>query len=255
MLVFDIETGPLPEERLKQLMPPCELKPHPGEFDPATVKLGQMKDQAKIDAKISEAREKHKAAVANYEKEAAEKLAEHEAAFIERAALNAGTGQVLAIGLLKPPDAGQTQSLKKILVNEQPADDDHERQLLNTFWGMSQEIALTKGQRFVGHNIHGFDLPFLIRRSWLLQVPVPDGIFNGRYFHENFIDTMKLWACGAYNGFVGLNELASYLGLPGKNGNGADFAGLLKTDRDAAVAYLRQDLILTHKVAERLGVR
>ena len=58
MLVFDIETGPLPEDRLREIMPPCDLLPHPGEFIPGNVKLGQMKDQTKIDAKIADAKAK-----------------------------------------------------------------------------------------------------------------------------------------------------------------------------------------------------
>lgn len=250
MLVFDIETGPLPEEKLRELMPPCDLLPHPGEFDPDSVKLGQMKDQAKIDAKIADAKAKHDAAVASYEKDVADKKAAHEAAFIERAALNAGTGQVLAIGYFS-----KSANKRKISGNLS-CDDDGEREVLRLLWETVAEVGLGKGHRIVGHNIHGFDLPFVMRRSWLLSVPMPDGLMtNGRYFHDCFVDTMKLWNCGTYNGYTGLNELAGYLGLPGKNGNGAEFARLWKTDRKAAIAYLANDLEVTHAVAERLGVR
>lgn len=251
MLVFDIETGPLPEAKLRELMPECDLPKHPGEFNPAGVKYGNTKDEAKKKEKLDEAKAKHAAAVASYEKDAAEKKAAHEANFIERAALNAGTGQVLAIGYFK----GDEQPIKKLALNENPNDDDCERSLLTEFWKYTSELALARGHRMVGHNIIGFDLPFLMRRSWLLGVPMPDGIMKGRYFHESFIDTMQLWSCGAYNGFIGLGDLARYLGVGEKNGNGADFARLFREDRVAAMKYLKHDMMLTHAVAERLGVR
>lgn len=251
MLVFDIETGPLPEAKLRELMPECDLPPHPGEFNPASVKYGNTKDEAKRKEKLEEYQAKHAAAVASHEKDAAEKKSAHEARFIERAALNAETGQVLAIGYLKLGD----DPFKWLAQNENPDDDDCERSLLAEFWNHVSQVAFAKGHRMVGHNIHGFDLPFLIRRSWLLNVPMPDGVMKGRYFHESFIDTMQLWNCGEYKGFIGLGDLARYLGVGQKNGHGGDFARLYRTDRPAALKYLKQDMMLTHAVAERLGVR
>ena len=45
-IIFDIETGPLPETELAAMMPA---------FDPAEVKTGNLKDPAKIAEKIAEA--------------------------------------------------------------------------------------------------------------------------------------------------------------------------------------------------------
>ncbi len=50
-IVFDIETGPLPESELVALVPP---------FDPAEVKTGNIKDPEKIAAKIAEAEANHR---------------------------------------------------------------------------------------------------------------------------------------------------------------------------------------------------
>lgn len=251
MLVFDIETGPLPEAKLKELLPECSLPPHPGEFDPDSVKLGNLKDETKIAEKIDAARKKHEADVASYEQDCQQKQAEHWESFVDRAALDAGTGQVLAIGYYS-----EKPSIKKISTNDNPEDDQCEAALLFEFWNTVQAVVLEKGHHLVGHNIHGFDLPFLVRRSWLLGVPVPDGLMiNDRYWHDSFKDTMKLWACGSFNGFTKLDDLARYLGIPGKTGNGADFARLFREDRPAAIAYLKTDLMLTHTVATRLGVK
>ena len=72
-ILFDIETGPLPESELAGLLPP---------FDPAEVKTGNIKDPEKIAAKIAEAESNHKRD------------------FIEKAALDPLSGRVIAIGLL-----------------------------------------------------------------------------------------------------------------------------------------------------------
>ena len=42
--------------------------------------------------------------------------------------------------------------------------------------------------------------------------------------------------------------------MPGKTISGADFAGLWKSDRRQAEAYLRNDVEVTAKIADALGV-
>lgn len=249
MLVFDIETGPQPEEKLRAILPPVELPPHPGEFTEDMVKYGNAKSDEKRKEKYDEYKAKHEASVAEYESTCRQKEEEHWAAFVDNAAKSATRGQVLAIGYLS-----LAANHKRIAANEDPSDDDAERALLQEFWNCFSEVGVGKKNKLVGHNIIGFDLPFLMQRSWMLQVPIPAGVLHGRYFNDVFVDTMQLWGCGAYRNYVSLNDLAIYFGMPGKNGNGAEFARLFKEDRKAAIAYLKQDLILTHSVAERLGV-
>lgn len=222
VVIFDIETGPLPADELAAAIPP---------FDPSSVKVGNTKDPEKIAAKIAEAQ------------------AEYEANAVERAALDPLTGRVLEIGYFH--------------VREQEYDLDRsdgskasEKKLLVSFWAATK-FAFDGSANLVGHNIHGFDLPFLIQRSWLLGAPVPplsELLQRGRYWRECFVDTMQLWACGKYNSFTGLDRLTKAFGLGGKNGSGADFAKLWESDPKAAEAYLRKDLDLTYQVAKKLGV-
>ena len=51
-----------------------------------------------------------------------------------------------------------------------------------------------------------------------------------------------------------LDTIAKHLGVGQKNGHGEDFARLWQTDREKALAYLRNDLELTGRIAEALGV-
>ncbi len=53
---FDIETGPLPREVLDSLIDPFPPFEPPGPFDPAMVKYGNTKDEAKKAEKLEAAR-------------------------------------------------------------------------------------------------------------------------------------------------------------------------------------------------------
>lgn len=207
-IVFDIETGPLPASEIAAMLP---------EFDPAEVKVGNLKDPEKIAAKIAEAK------------------ANHLADFSERAALSAVTGRVLCIGWL-------ADGLFSYFGN------DDEAQLLRDFW------PETKGAELIGFNIIPFDLPFLIRRSWKLGVPVPANIRHGRFFADTITDLRAEWQLGNREFRGGLDYVARFLALGAKNGSGKDFAAAWETDRKGALAYLENDCRLTAEIAERMGI-
>ncbi len=149
------------------------------------------------------------------------------------AALDATLGRILVIGLLK---------------NGAPLllDDDDEAEKLSAFWYHLNNQFLQNGKivTFCGHR---FDLPFAARRSWALGVPLPYwwSIDNGRPPRTHFIDLAEVWACGDRSETISLDRLGKFLGLGGKNGDGAYFAHLWSTDRHAAAIYLRRDLELT----------
>jgi hypothetical protein len=87
-----------------------------------------------------------------------------------------------------------------------------------------------------------------------LGVPVPKGVTNGRYLNPRFIDIMDAWKVGDYQASISLDRLAKHLGCGSKNGNGADFARLLVEDREAAMAYLENDIRMTLAVARKVGL-
>lgn len=236
-IVFDIETGPLPEAELAAVMPP---------FDPAEVKTGNLKDPVKIAEKIAEVE------------------ANHRRDFIERAALDPLTGRVVAIGVLLAsphPDPRPSAEREKkfcIIAHEDEA------RMLREFW------ELTRGEMgrlnpMIGFNIFGFDLPFLFRRSWKHRVPVPFGIRRGRYWNDQMLDLREAWQLGDRQARGSLDSVARHLGVgakleaPAADGEiktikGGEFAGLWETNRKLAEAYLRNDVELTALVADALGV-
>lgn len=245
MIVVDIETGPIPDELLLTRVEEFQPPPHPGEFDQSTVKTGNLRDQAKILEKIQAARDAHNAAVKRYESEVAAARAAWWSDVKSRAALSPLTGRVLAVGY------HSTDSKNTILDI-----DDDEAGMLGRFWGQYTK-AKAAGRKIVGHNLLSFDVPFLMRRAWMLGYDVPAGVLDrGKWLDSNtFVDTMQLWGCGGREP-VKLDVLARAFDV-GRKPDGVDggmFAELLKTDPGKAREYLANDLQMTAKVAERMGV-
>ena len=252
MLIFDIETGPLPENQLRELLSPFDETTVEGlvtgDFDPSSVRTGNLKDASKIAEKIEAARAAHEAAKANSGKIIADAQASHWKQFVERAALSAVTGRVLAIGYLATESG-------KFAVEQ---NDDEERELLTGFW-VKYTACRAKHRIMVGHNIANFDVPFLARRSVILGVDVPSTLLpppSRRYLDSIFADTMALWGFGGREP-IKLDLLGQVLGV-GRKTEGFDAADFHKfwfgtpEDRELAVEYLVQDLRVTAGVAQRL---
>jgi hypothetical protein len=121
--------------------------------------------------------------------------------------------------------------------------------LANTWKLIKEETPI------VGFNLVRFDIPFLIRRSWILGVPVPrDVVFDRRGYinQDRFIDLMLMWQCGDRQEYISLDAMARAVLGRGKTGKGADFGNLWATDRQAAIEYCKADVRLTWDLAQRL---
>lgn len=250
MLVWDIETEPLEESRLREIYQPLDESKIKdlvtGEFDPSTVKTGNMKDASKIAEKIDAARAAHESAVARSGEIISEAKANHWAEFVASSTLSAVTSKVLCIGY-HSPQKGKSQIHGDV----------SERQIIETFWKQFASCQ-TEGRSMIGVNIHNFDLPYMVRRSWMLGIDVPDDAMEmGRYWNRTFVDLSQVWLAGQRFGSEPANfeTLAKAFGTAGKNGeNGADFWKLWRSDRERAVAYLLSDIEQPAIWAQRMGI-
>lgn len=209
MIIFDIETGPLPEADLIALQP---------EFEPPK----NLRDPAKIDAALQAAKTK----------------------WLENAALSSISGRVLCIGVLDT-EADKDGDELTILQGDEPS-------ILTAWWDYVRALMVGTSQRMAGWNIYGFDLPFLVQRSWINRVAVPTYVREGRYWSRTFVDLMELWCCHPHERCK-LDYAARALGVGAKTGAGKDFAALWHGGEDSrarAIEYLHNDLRLTAKVAE-----
>lgn len=214
IIAFDIETGALPIERIREVAPP---------FDRDAVATGNMgleKSMEKINSQ--------------------ERL--HFDKIEDKAALHAEYGQTLAIGY-----ATRGEDPVLLLGDEAEMIATFWERIAHAFErGDWREL-------WVGHKSNSFDLPFLYRRSMILLVKPPRGLIDrGRYWHPVFADTMEIWAAGEFKKFIGLDRLCRVCGLPGKNGSGKFFSTLLEEDEAAALDYLRNDLEITLALGERI---
>lgn len=249
-LVFDIETEPLPDEILLQtFVPPEPLKP-PGEFDPDEVKLGNTKAQDKIAQKIEDARKKHVLAVREHQNKEQSRQFEALDKFREKASLSVFTSKVCAIGIMG------SDGLHDIW------DATDEAEAIRMLWRSFERVFSNRGI-VVGHCIHTFDLPYLVRRSWLLDVSIPDGVLPAPgvpYWPNHFVDLNSRWNTGTRDKTGTLDEIGKYFGLGGKNEEveGKNFYRLWRSEkpeeRQAARNYLYRDLELALKIANRIHV-
>ncbi|MFY8199595.1 MAG: ribonuclease H-like domain-containing protein, partial [Pirellula staleyi] len=219
--------------------------PHPGDFDPRSVKTGNLKDQTKIDAKIQEAFDSHRERLGNYKFEAMRAEQNYWSDASSKAALSAATGRVVAIGCKRHSKVSISA------IDEETT----EAQMLAQFWHLYEQLRKSD-RNLVGFNSNEFDVPFLAQRSVVLGVPVPKTLIKqGRYLDEMFVDLRKVWSFGAKP--VGsLDMVCRACGIPGKpeGVNGAMFADLYfnPDTRDEAIEYLENDLEMTFSLAERL---
>lgn len=162
--------------------------------------------------------------------------------WLDRSALYAERGQILCAGVfyggLQDPD---------ILEGS-------EGSILYGLWSHVEQ-AIAESKVIVGHYVYGFDLPFMVRRSWALKVKVPAMIplmLQSYYPPNEIFDTAYAWRLSNREDKISLDTLAWHLGVGRKNGNGANFAALYATDKPKAIEYLVNDLRLTRAVYETL---
>ncbi len=251
LFACDIETGPLPDDELLRLY---EVPQKPGLFKAAAVDTGRATKVETINIKVAKARAAHDVMVADWDGYCDRDKAEWLDATRERAALSSLTGRVLAVGYWRNDEHGSNPSR----INSVDID---EVDILNSWWNLCRENC---GDRFVFHNGFGFDLPFLVRRSWILDVTVPDWVMSVRgsrvsFNQDRFLDTMITWTMGKYQTFISLNDLAKALGIEGKlkGCDGADFARMwygTAEEQVLALEYLDQDVRVTMRAAQRMGL-
>lgn len=203
-LFFDIETGPAQDAHL---------------FEPVFEASRVLKDPSKIAADIEDKRRQ----------------------WLDKLALSALTGQVLAIGWAA--EYGEVETVC------QDGNTD-EAEVIRQFWA-----ATIPAVKIVGYNSNTFDLPYLWRRSFKLGIEIPNGIFDvGRRLSANNIDLMERWMWFDNQSRVSLDNMAKFCGLPQKTGSGKFFSELFQTDRAAAIAYLVHDVELTRQIGGRMGI-
>lgn len=128
---------------------------------------------------------------------------------------------------------------------------DAERAMLQDFF-----CALTDAGpcQLIGHNIIGFDIPFIWKRAMILGVKPPFNFPRApKPWSEHVCDTMLLWDANQRAG-VGMDRICRLMGIPGKGDfGGADVWPAVERGEYQRVAdYCRDDVSRTRAMHKRM---
>jgi predicted PolB exonuclease-like 3'-5' exonuclease len=131
-----------------------------------------------------------------------------------------------------------------------------ESDLLACWFREMGRMHSTSGTRpvLVGHNIVGFDLPFLWKRAMIHRVRPPAWFpRHPKPWAESIEDTMYLWDSEQRKG-AGLDRICKLMGLAGKDGiSGADVWPMVRAGRIKDVAkYCLGDVRAVRSIHHRM---
>lgn len=201
-----------------------------GSLPEPDVKLGNLKDPAKIEEKIAEARTEQ----------------------IAKMALNPLYGRICAAVFVAPGANGKLESLRFAAGD----DDAEEAALIAGCFG----VLRLDSARIVTWNGIGFDLPFLFKRAVILGVPLRDvpvlSFWCKRYATGSHIDLMQIWSGWNSQQFAKLDDVAGVCADDHKiKIDFKEFPELVKTaeGREKILDYCEQDVRLTYKIFEKFN--
>ncbi len=153
-------------------------------------------------------------------------------------------GRICCIGIIKENSDG------KIIQKEVFSGD--EKNILTKFWQSAHGV-----HRFIGHNIWGFDLPFIYQRSIINDIKPRTDISFARYRNIPIYDTMLEWTLWNmdYSKMQKLDTLAKVLGLPTSKDemDGSMVWDYYKQGRIEEInKYCMKDVELTRKVYKKM---
>lgn len=215
---FDIETIP------------CQLPGVLDEFRAAVTAPAQYKKPESIAEWLRENRE-----------------AEAEAAWL-KTSFDGGMGHVVCIGLAVNDEPATSYNVSASLYG----DKQEEAALLEAFFHHLTDAGRSV---LIGHNVIGFDLPFIWKRCMVLGVKPPVWFPRNpsKYSSEMVRDTMNLWDMEQRAG-GSMDRICRLLGIPGKGDvSGADVWPMVKAgDINAVAEYCRGDVERTRAMFKRM---
>ena len=157
--------------------------------------------------------------------------------FWRRTSLSGNYGQILCLAYAKNDEATQ------VLTGT-------ETEILNAFWPLALGI-----DRFVGHNVLDFDLPFVMKRSIVHRIKPSRPISFARYRSEPVYDTMREWDNWSSGPATSLDRLAKIFGYEtSKQGiDGSQVYDFWKAGRTQEIYdYCARDVDLTRQIYYRM---
>jgi predicted PolB exonuclease-like 3'-5' exonuclease len=109
---------------------------------------------------------------------------------------------------------------------------------------------------FCGHNLAGFDLPFLKHRSIIHGIKPPKSLLqamNAKPWDSCIADTMLMWSSDSQKR-ASMDKLCKALGIQGKEGfDGSQVAETWPVDPQKVIEYCKDDVRRTRAIYKRIN--
>ena len=189
-----------------------------------------------------------------------EDIAAEEERSYQLGSLSSTSGRVLCIAVQVGPVAGmefdgvqQTQS-EHVFGIDAEGNEETEKYALTDFLNLLKEFDPDTDE-IVGHNILGFDLPFIFQRCLVHNIPVRRFVDLSEFNVRGVFDTMHHWWLGAKR-HVSLDDIAWSLGIESSKTAEAEGSKVFEMYQAGKLAAIREynlnDVRVTRKVYERM---
>lgn len=185
--------------------------------------------------------------------------AEEERAY-RSGSLAATSGRVLSIAVHIGPIAGGNAGVSELKESEHVFGIDSDGQEQSEGQALTDFLALMRSfdadiDEIVGHNIIGFDLPFVFQRCVVNNITVRPFVNLAEFNVRGVYDTMHRWWLGSKNR-VALDDLAWALGIQSSKTDEVEGSRVFELYQAGRLAEIREynlnDVRVTRKVYERI---
>jgi len=189
-----------------------------------------------------------------------EDIAAEEERVYQLGSLNATSGRVLSIAVHVGPVPGF--EIEGLIANQiehafgidEEGNEQDEAQALKGFLALMSDFD-PECDLVVGHNIIGFDLPFIFQRCLANNITVKPFVDLSDFHVHAVFDTMRAWWLGGRNR-VGLDDIAWTLGIESSKTADVEGSRVFELYQAGKLAEIREynlnDVRVTRKVYERM---
>src|SRR5712692_5787158 len=189
-----------------------------------------------------------------------EDIAAEEERVYQLGSLNATSGRVLSIAVHVGPVPGfeieglTGNQIEHAFGIDEEGNEQDEAQALKGFLALMSDFD-PECDLVVGHNIIGFDLPFIFQRCLANNITVKPFVDLSEFHVHAVFDTMRGWWLGGRNR-VGLDDVAWALGLESSKTSEVEGSKVFDLYQAGRLAEIREynlnDVRVTRKVYERM---
>jgi len=190
-----------------------------------------------------------------------EDIAAEEERCYQLGSLSAASGRILCIAVHVGPVPGlgfegvRMGESEYVFGIDPESNEQEEKQALTDFLSLMSGFDVETDE-LVGHNIIGFDLPFIFQRCLVHCLSAKPFINLGEYNVRGVFDTMRHWWLGDRRARVSLDDIAWALGIESSKTAEVEGSKVFELYEAGKLAEIREynlnDVRLTRKVYERI---